>query len=96
MITVAGTPYTIGPDDAVYASVTTGVDGSLVIVSDATNLNTSALRVWASFMDPFERIVVYPDHEWHGRAAQSNANANQFDPAKPNLDTVYTYTVQSG
>jgi hypothetical protein len=54
-------------------------------------VNASALRVWASFMDPFERIVIYPDHEWHGRAAQSNANANQSDPAKPNLNTVYKY-----
>jgi hypothetical protein len=63
VITVAGAQYTIGPDDLAYASVTTGVDGSLVIVSDATNVNTSGLRVWASFMDPFERIVVYPDHE---------------------------------
>jgi hypothetical protein len=91
VISVAGKQYTIGPDDSAYASVTTGVDGSLIVVSDATNVNASALRVWASFMDPFERIVIYPDHEWHGRAAQSNANANQSDPAKPNLNTVYKY-----
>src|SRR5262249_55947317 len=95
VITVDGTQYTIGPDDAAYASVITGVDGSLVIVSDAKDVNASALRVWASFMDPFERIVVYPDHEWHGRATTSysdaNADPSKPDPSKPNLNTVYNY-----
>jgi hypothetical protein len=91
VITVDGAQYTIGPDDAAFASVKTGVDGSLVIMSDATDINTSALRVWAGFMDPFERIVVYPDHEWHGRAGQSNANGTVADPNKPNLNTAYSY-----
>jgi hypothetical protein len=96
VITVEGKQFTIGPDDSAYAVVTTGTDGSVVIVSDATNINTSALRAWASFMDPFERIVVYPDHEWHGRASQSNSDPNADptkapDPSKPNLNTVHNY-----
>jgi hypothetical protein len=94
-ITIGRQQYTIGPDDAAYATVTTGVDGCVVIVSDAPNVNTSALRVWASFMDPFERILVYPDHEWHGRAstsyADSSADPNRPDPSKPNLSTAYRY-----
>lgn len=91
VITVDGVQYTVGPDDAAYALVKTGVDGSLVIMSDAKDVNASALRVWAAFMDPFERIMVYPDHEWHGRAAQSNANGTVADPAKPNLNTAYSF-----
>jgi hypothetical protein len=90
VITVDGTQYTIGPADSAYASVKTGTDGCVVITTDASDVNTSALRVWASFMDPFERIMVYPDHEWHGRVAQSNINA-QPDPGKPNLNTAYKY-----
>jgi hypothetical protein len=95
VITVGRRQYTIGPDDSAYATLTTGVDGSVVIVSDAPNINTSALRVWASFMDPFERILVYPDHEWHGRASSSyadpGADPNRPDPSKPNLSTAYRY-----
>ena len=87
VITVNGTQYTIGPADSAYATVRTSVDGSVVIVSDAANINTSALRVWASFMNPYERIVVFPDHEWHGRATNSyndpNADASKPDPSKP-------------
>ena len=92
-ITVGGVLFTIGPGDAQFASVMTGADGSLVIVSDATDINTSALRVWASFMNPYERIVVYPDHEWHGRASQSYATPGEAspDPGKPNLSTAYNY-----
>jgi len=95
VITVDGQQYTVGPDDAAYATATTGHDGCVVIVSDAVNINASALRVWASFMNPFERIIVYPDHEWHGRAASSDADAsadpNRPDPTKPNLSTAYRY-----
>jgi hypothetical protein len=91
VITVNGAQYTIGPGDSAYAAVKTGIDGSVVIVSTTTNINASALRVWASFMNPFERIVVYPDHEWHGRATQVNADDTVADPGKPNLNKVYNY-----
>jgi hypothetical protein len=91
VITVNNTQYTIGPADNAYATVKTGIDGSMVITSDAKNTNASALRVWASFMNPFERIVVYPDHEWHGRSTQVNADDTVADPGKPNLNTVYKY-----
>ena len=96
MITVNGTTYTVGPDDASFATAKTGIDGSLVIVSDAKDVNTPALRVWASFMNPYERILVYPDHEWHGRSTNSYSDATADptkppDPTKPNLNTVYSY-----
>jgi hypothetical protein len=94
-ITVDGKQFTIGPNDAAYATTQTGIDGSVVIISDAKDMNASALRVWAGFMNPYERIVVYPDHEWHGRASQSNADAgadpNKPDPSKPNLTVTHNY-----
>ena len=95
VISVNGASFTIGPADTAFASVVTDLDGSLVIMSEATDINTSPLRVWASFMDPYERIVIYPDHEWHGRAAQTNAAANanpsRPDPIKPNLNITHNY-----
>ncbi|MGE0274453.1 MAG: hypothetical protein AB7G68_07895 [Nitrospiraceae bacterium] len=90
-ITVDGKPFTIGPGDAEFASVTTGVDGSLVIVSNAADLFASPLRVWAGFMDPYERIVVNPDQEFHARVTTAHANAGDDDPDKVNLQTAHNY-----
>ncbi|MGE0274447.1 MAG: tectonin domain-containing protein [Nitrospiraceae bacterium] len=91
VITVDGRPFIIGPGDAEFASVTTGVDGSLVIVSNAADLFASPLRVWASFMDPYERIVVNPDQEFHARVTTAHANAGDDDPDKVNLQTAHNY-----
>lgn len=91
VITVEGTQYTIGPADTAFASVKTGNDGCVVITTDAKDVNASALRVWAAFMDPFERIMIYPDHEWHGRVTQSNVTDTVSDPGKPNLNKAYKY-----
>ncbi|MEX5219499.1 MAG: hypothetical protein NW701_16850, partial [Nitrospira sp.] len=90
-ITVDGRPFTIGPGDAEFASVTTGPDGSLVIVSDATDMFASPLRVWATFMDPYERIVVYPDQEFHARVTTAHASSGDDDPDKVNLQTAHNY-----
>ncbi|UBF30749.1 hypothetical protein K9N68_39830 (plasmid) [Kovacikia minuta CCNUW1] len=90
-------PYTIGPSDSDYASVKTGVDGTLVIVSTAGNVNTSILRVWAPFMNSFERILIFPDHEFHGRvsnsyASSSTSDASYTDPDHPDLSSVVNYS----
>ena len=98
-IRVDGSSYHIGPDDNQYASVKTGIDGALVITSgysesdgsDTPDLFAPALRVWAAFMDPYERIVVNPDHEFHGRISTAHTDANDNDPDKVNLVTTQSY-----
>jgi hypothetical protein len=83
--------FTVGPGDNEYAAVATGSDGTLVIVSDATDMFASPLRVWASFMDPYERIVVNPDQEFHARVTTAHADASNDDPDKVNLATARNY-----
>ena len=103
-IAVDGIRYVIGPDDSQYAAVKTGVDGSLVITSgyiepngaDTPDVYASPLRVWAAFMDPYERIVVNPDHEFHGRVSTAHANASDDDPDKANLVTTKSYAGRQG
>jgi hypothetical protein len=51
------------PRTALRPPLKTGSDGSLVIVTTATDIFAPTLRVWASFMDPYECIVVYPDED---------------------------------
>jgi len=93
------TPYEIGPGDSQFALVKTGTDGSLVITSgyakadgsDKPDMYVPALRVWASFMDPFERVVVNPDHEFHQRTATAHNDPNDDDPDKVNLTTTRSY-----
>ena len=101
---IDGQPFDIGPGDAAYAAVKTGVDGSLVITSgyaksdgsDTPDMYAPALRVWAGFMDTYERIVVNPDHEFHGRVTTAHANANDDDPDKANLVTTKSYAGLKG
>jgi len=90
-ITVDGQGFTVGPDDASFAAVQTGADGSLVITMDATDYVAPTLRVWASFMNPFERIVVNPDAEFHERVMTAHADASDTDPTKVNLMTATNY-----
>ena len=97
-IIIDGQTYTIGSDDSAFAAAKTGADGTLVIVSDASNVNTSLLRVWAAFMDPYERILVFPDHEFHDRVSNSYASSSSTsdnlytDPDHPNLSSVGNYS----
>lgn len=91
-VTVDGVPYTIGPGDADFAQVKAGIDGAIAIASGATDYFASPLRVWASFMDPYERIVVYPDQEFHARVMTAHADANNTDPDKVNLMTATAYS----
>ena len=51
----------------------------------------SPLRVWASFMDPYERVVVNPDQEYHSRVTTAHADATDDDPDKVNLTTAHNY-----
>jgi len=88
-VQVDGRPFPIGPQTA--AAVQTAADGSLSIVSDAGGLAATPLRVWASFMDPAERIVVYPDAEFHLRLAAAAAQPGGDDPTSVNLSTAKSY-----
>jgi hypothetical protein len=86
-----GTPVSIGPGDDEFATAQTGADGSLTITSgflqtngsDDTDMFATPLRVWAGFMDPYERVVVYPDREFHARVTTAQAIP---DPTKPDYD----------
>ena len=69
----------------------TDVDGTLTIVSDATDYFASTLRVWATFMNPFERIVIHPDQTFHARVTTAHAGAGDDDPDKVNLVTAKSY-----
>lgn len=91
-ITIDGQPYTVGPGDADFAQVKTGIDGAIAVASNATDYFASPLRLWASFMDPYERIVVYPDQEFHVRVTTAHANVNDTDPDKVNLMTATAYS----
>ena len=103
-IQVDGVAYEVGPGDAQFATVKTGVDGALVITSgyakpdgsDVPDLYVPALRVWAGFMDPYERIVVNPDHEFHGRVSTAHAIDSDADPDKVNLTTATSYAAVKG
>lgn len=103
-----GTPVTIGPNDDQFAAVQTGVDGTLVITSgyltanssDSTDVHTTPLRMWAGFMDPYERVVIFPDQEFHTRvtAAQSvtDTTSPQYDdPTVVNLHAATSYAPPS-
>jgi hypothetical protein len=93
-----GQPYTLYPDDGQPAIVQTDADGALTIISGslpsntdegATDLFGGRLRVWASFMDPYERMVIYPDREVHNRLASAVAQPtdDNLDPDTINLST---------
>ncbi|MFN8464725.1 MAG: PQQ-binding-like beta-propeller repeat protein [Caldilineaceae bacterium] len=88
-VQVDGQPYAIGPDTPLATQVDAA--GSLTIVSDATDLFATPLRVWAAFMDPFERIVVFPDQEFHARLPSMTADAGNDDPTVINLATGTNY-----
>ena len=90
-ITVDGQAFTIGPDDAAYAAVKTGTDGTLVITTNATDYFAPTLRAWAGFMNPYERIVINADAEFHQRVMTAHANATDADPDKVNLQTATRY-----
>src|SRR5262249_19580672 len=64
-------------------------------LSDKTDMSAATLRVWASFMDPHERMLVYPDREWHNRLSTAHATdasqAGADDPTRANLQTAQTY-----
>jgi hypothetical protein len=103
-IQIDGTSYDIGPGDAQHAALKTGPDGALVITSgyskadgsDTPDMYVPALRVWASFMDPYERVVVNPDHEFHQRIATAHSDASDGDPDKVNLATCKSYAGRGG
>jgi hypothetical protein len=87
--------YVVGPNDDQYALVQTDVDGVLVFSLNAADINAPEFRLWAGFMDPYERIVAFVDQEWHDHMTSATNNYNDDgknpDPQKPNLSTVHNY-----
>ena len=62
---------------------------------------TVPLRAWAHFMDPYERMVIYRDREFHNRVATAHATApsqaGADDPTRANIQTAQAYgAVQKG
>jgi PQQ-like domain len=96
-------PVSIGPGDDEFAAGQTGADGVITIATgsladgDEADVFAAPLRVWAGFMDPYERVIIFPDREFHGRLAAAQAVT---DPASPNYDnpdlvnlqTAHTYS----
>ena len=93
LVQIDGQPYFINATTA--ATVQTDAAGTLTIVSDAADLSTTPLKLWAGFMNPYERIVVYPDRAFHTRLATTHAapNTTNPDPTRINLSTATTYDV---
>ena len=87
-LTVQGQAATVPPSGLV---VTTDAAGKITVVSEASQLTTAALRIWAPFMDNSERMVVHPDAEFHQRVMTAHADAADTDPAKVNLVTAQDY-----
>lgn len=84
------TPITVEIDGVQHAADTrnaavfhTDATGSFTIVSDAVDTFTTPLRLWAEFMDPYERIVVYPDREFHERLTNPVADPDAGDDGDP-------------
>jgi hypothetical protein len=93
LVLIDGSPYYV--NDTTPAAVQTDAAGTVTIVSDAGDLSTPALKLWAGFMDPYERIVVYPDREFHNRLATTHyaSGSTNPDPTRINLATATTYDV---
>ena len=95
-----GAPVTVGPGDDDFAVAQTGTDGSVTITtghvsndgSDDTDMFATPLRVWAGFMDQYERVVIYPDREFHNRVATAQAVT---DPARPGYDNPNVVNLQT-
>jgi hypothetical protein len=106
---INGTAFRVGPGDAQFAAAQTGPDGVVTIVSGAVagtgagaapvsaaaDVAAVPLRVWAPFMDPYERLVVFPDREFHNRLATTHATpagqSGADDPTRINLSTAQSY-----
>jgi hypothetical protein len=113
-VLVNGQSVSLGPEDDQYAVVKTGSDGALVITSGSTQRDSSGtkfvdgadmtavpLRAWVHFMDPYERMVIYRDREFHNRVSTAHATspsqAGADDPTRANLQTAQAYgAVQKG
>jgi hypothetical protein len=98
-----GAPVTVGPGDDDFAVTQTGADGSLTITTghvnndgrDDTDMFATPLRVWAGFMDQYERVIIYPDREFHNRVAAAQAVTDPAKPGYDNPDVVNLQTAQN-
>lgn len=92
-VEIDGQSYDI--DASTPAMFHTDATGSLTVVSDATDTFAVPLRLWAEFMDPHERIVIYPDREFHERlttpTADPSAGQDDIDPTTVNLSTAKAF-----
>ncbi|MGB5935143.1 MAG: PQQ-binding-like beta-propeller repeat protein, partial [Ornithinimicrobium sp.] len=87
---VDGVFHDVGPTTPVHFQ--TDGTGSFTLVSDAESTRTSPLRLHADFMDDHERVIIYPDREFHGRLTETQAEPDGGeedlnDPQRVNLST---------
>jgi hypothetical protein len=105
----SGPPVQIGPGDDEYAAAQTGVDGVVTVSTGYLTLNAGApdgfadgadyfatpLRVWAGFMDPYERVVIYPDAEFHARITTAQNITDSTQPAYDDPDSINLHAAQN-
>lgn len=88
-VIVAGQSSPIGPDAPLATQ--TDASGTLTILSDAADLFATPLRLWAPCMDPFERLVIFPDEAFHSRLPSMTADPTNDAPSTINLATGTAY-----
>jgi hypothetical protein len=86
---VDGASFNIGPDTPAATEV--DASGVLALASNAGDMFATTLRIWAAFMDPHERIVIYPDREFHARLPSITSDPSNDDPTVINLATGTNY-----
>jgi outer membrane protein assembly factor BamB len=86
---VDGQSFDIGPNTPVATQVDAA--GSLSLAANTSDIFATPLRLLAAFMDPSERIVIYPDREFHTRLPAMVADPNNDDPTTINLATGTNY-----
>lgn len=82
-VTIVSGGQTYALSQGGYVWLTTDPTGSVNFVSQAADISSPALYIWAAFMNQGEAIVVYPDHDALTKLTSAQAgdyqNAKGFD-----------------
>ncbi len=79
-VTIVSGGQTYSLSQGGYAWLTTDATGTLNFVSQAADISSPALYIWAAFMNQGEAIVVYPDHD--ALSALANKQGGDYQNAK--------------